>query len=157
MGRRGPAPKPTALKRLAGNPGHRPLNKNEPRFPAGVPPCPDFVLKDKIALAEWKRAVPELLRMGVLSEIFGTALAAYCMSYSQWQRAEIILRKEGSTYTMRNGTTCTHPAVGIARQAMAATRVWAAEFGMTPASRSRLHITTQDEEENEKARRFFGD
>lgn len=157
MGRRGPAPKPTALKILAGNPGKRKLNKNELRFPAGAPPCPEFVLKDKFAHAEWKRVVPELLRMGVLSEIFGTALAAYCMSFSQWQRAEEILRKEGHTYTMRNGTVCTHPAMGIARQAMAATRVWAAEFGMTPASSSRLNITMPDEEEEEKARRFFGE
>ena len=32
MGKRGPAPKPTALKVLQGNPGKRKLNDSEPTF-----------------------------------------------------------------------------------------------------------------------------
>ncbi len=157
MGRRGPPPKPTALKRLAGNPGHRPLNKNEPRFPAGVPPCPKSVLADPIAKAEWDRVVPELLRMRVLSEVHMAALGAYCNSFSEWQRAEEILRRGGRTYTNSNGTVCAHPAVSIVNQAKAQVRVWAAEFGMTPASSSRLGVSVPDDQESEKARRFFGD
>ncbi|MCL5994484.1 MAG: hypothetical protein M1546_00320, partial [Chloroflexi bacterium] len=37
---RGPAPKPTALKVLAGNPGKRPLNGSEPQYPTELPTCP---------------------------------------------------------------------------------------------------------------------
>ncbi len=37
MGQRGPAPKPTALRILEGNPGKRPLNASEPRPRAGRP------------------------------------------------------------------------------------------------------------------------
>ena len=157
MGRRGPPPKPTALKRLAGNPGHRPLNMNEPHPPAGVPPCPESVLADPIAKAEWDRVVPELLGMRVLSEVHMAALGAYCNSFSEWQRAEEILRRDGRTYKLPNGTVCKHPAVGIAQQAKMMVRAFAAEFGMTPASRSRLHVTIPDDQESKKARRFFGD
>ena len=156
MGKRGPAPKPTKWKRFAGNPGHRPLNRNEPRLPAGVPPAPECVLQDEIALAEWNRVVPELLRLGVLSELYAAAIAAYCMSFSRWQQAEEILRQEGRTYKLRNGTVCKHPAVDIARDAMVMMRVFAGEFGMSPAARSRLHVTMPDDQESKKVRRYFG-
>jgi hypothetical protein len=38
MGLRGPAPEPTALKLLRGNPGKRPLNTLEPKPPTGKRP-----------------------------------------------------------------------------------------------------------------------
>jgi hypothetical protein len=40
MGLRGPAPQPSALKLLWGNPGHRPVNVNEFK-PAKTPEIPD--------------------------------------------------------------------------------------------------------------------
>jgi phage terminase small subunit len=43
MGLRGPAPKPTAIKRLEGNPGKRKLNEMEPKMTVGVPECPDHL------------------------------------------------------------------------------------------------------------------
>ena len=42
MGARGPAPEPTALKILAGNPGKRKLPENEPQ-PQGTPICPAWL------------------------------------------------------------------------------------------------------------------
>ena len=43
MGRRGPAPKPTAIKKAEGNPGKRKLNTEEPQPLPGVPECPDHL------------------------------------------------------------------------------------------------------------------
>jgi hypothetical protein len=37
---RGRRPKPTPVKVLTGNPGKRPLNKNEPRPDVLIPECP---------------------------------------------------------------------------------------------------------------------
>jgi hypothetical protein len=37
---RGRKPKPTALKRLDGNPGKRGYNHDEPVLPEGLPDCP---------------------------------------------------------------------------------------------------------------------
>ena len=53
MGLRGPAPKPTAIKRLEGNPGKRKLNEAEPTLTVGVPECPDYL--DEVAKREWGR------------------------------------------------------------------------------------------------------
>src|SRR5688572_9415358 len=52
MGKRGPAPRPTHLRVLDGNPSKRPLNGDEP-MPDGAPTCPTIL--DKEAKQEWKR------------------------------------------------------------------------------------------------------
>src|ERR1700721_4253567 len=87
----GPAPKPTALKRLAGNPGHRPLNDNEPNFP-GFPECPDW-LADEAKLV-WKR-VTDAMPANMLREADQGAFAAYCQSYARWRSAEALVEAEG--------------------------------------------------------------
>ena len=67
MGLRGPAPQPTALKVLRGNPGKRPLNKREPEPPTDNPPhCPDHL--DDVAKVEWNRLVAIVTQMWILSE-----------------------------------------------------------------------------------------
>src|SRR5439155_23962240 len=58
MGSRGPAPTPTALRILRGNPGRRPLPLNEPRAPLGPPPPPPEL--STAALAEGNRLTPTL-------------------------------------------------------------------------------------------------
>ena len=42
----GRKPKPTAIKKLEGNPGKRKLNKNEPVPAKGMPECPDWLLPE---------------------------------------------------------------------------------------------------------------
>ena len=66
MGARGPAPKPTAIKRLQGDRGKRPLNEREPTLPPGVPDCPDHL--DEVARRERARVSSLLLRMRVVTE-----------------------------------------------------------------------------------------
>ena len=85
----GPAPKPTALKLVQGNPGKRALNKSEPKF-GGTPKCPDWLTPD--AKAEWKRVVKELSALDMLRGVDSSALAAYCQNYSRWKSAEQIGR-----------------------------------------------------------------
>ena len=46
MAIRGRKPKPTALKVLEGNPGHRPLNKKEPMPKGKLPRCPEWLEDD---------------------------------------------------------------------------------------------------------------
>ena len=75
----GRKPKPTAVKKLEGNPGKRKLNKNEPVPAKGMPECPDWLLPE--AKAEWERLCEKLSDMGVLTEIDMAAFAAYCQSF----------------------------------------------------------------------------
>jgi P27 family predicted phage terminase small subunit len=133
----GPPPKPTALKTLAGNPGHRPLNHAEPQ-PTGVPKCPPHL--DKDAKKEWKRISKELIALGLLTEVDRAALAAYCSAWSRWVAAEEHIAKLGLVVKAPSGYPINNPYVGIANVAMDQMRRFLIEFGLTPASRSRIHI-----------------
>lgn len=93
MSRRGPAPKPTRLKIAAGNPGKRPLNPREPKPATVDPPMPMWL--SKRAQAEWRRIVPELLKLGLLTSIDLAALAAYCQAYAEFEIATRTIEEEG--------------------------------------------------------------
>src|ERR1035441_10114762 len=83
MGLRGPAKTPTALTVLRGNPGKRALPKDEPQ-PRAVPPyCPEHIRADKVALREWKRLLPILTQMRVVSEADYITLGNLCLAYSR--------------------------------------------------------------------------
>ncbi len=62
---RGRRPKPTALKLIAGNPGKRPLNRNEPKPAHSVPTCPAHL--SPTGKAEWKRLAHEMHRLRIIS------------------------------------------------------------------------------------------
>ena len=53
MATRGRKPTPTAIKELEGNPGHRPLNKHEPKPMKKAPACPKSLSTE--AKKEWRR------------------------------------------------------------------------------------------------------
>ena len=72
MAVRGRKPKPTALKVLEGNPGHRPLNKKEPMPKGKLPRCPELLEED--AKKEWKRLGKVLAEMGINKKTHGRKL-----------------------------------------------------------------------------------
>ncbi len=88
---RGRKTKPTAIRRLDGNPGKRGYNHAEPMPPEGCPACPDH-LSDEARL-EWDRVAESLHAMGVLTVVDRAALAAYCQAYGRWVEAEHRLRE----------------------------------------------------------------
>lgn len=145
---RGRPPKPTALKLIQGTARPDRLNKREPKPKLGAPSCPSHL--DQAARNEWRRVVPELVKLGVISRIDAATLAAYCQNYSRWVAAELELEKHGGlTYVGEKGMIRKHPAVGIAHDAMAAMKAFAAEYGLTPASRARVHGSKEDEAEDD--------
>src|SRR5262245_42670989 len=66
--RRGPAPKPTALKLLCGNAGRRPVNHHEPK-PKRAKHLRTPTELDEHGKKFWKRYAPKLKTLGLLSEI----------------------------------------------------------------------------------------
>ena len=94
---RGRKPKPTTLKVLAGNPGHRALNDREPPAPDDAPEPPDCL--DAEGQAEWHRVTACLRQMGLLTAADRTALMAYCLAYSRWLQAEKQVQKFGTIDT----------------------------------------------------------
>lgn len=139
----GRRPKPTALKQLQGNPGKRKLNLNEPKPPEGRPEMPQGLTRE--AKQEWKRIVPMLEQMGILTVADGKALAAYCASYAAWMQAERHIAKFGivlATVDEETGQSYVkaNPAVRIRGDALRLMKSFLTDFGLTPASRSRLHV-----------------
>lgn len=140
MGKRGPAPKPTNLKLLQGNPGKRPVNKSEPQFTKyDEPPKPPTHL-NKYGKKEWKRILPVLMNVGLLTEADYATLAAYCQAYGTWVEAEKLIKEKGFTYISDKGNSIQRPEVGIASTAMKNIVTFAREFGMTPSSRSNIKV-----------------
>lgn len=145
MGKRGPAPKPTVLRILEGNPSKRPINKNEPKPKPEMPKCPHWL--DKEAKREWKRVAPELHRLGLLTVVDRTALAAYCQLYARWRKAEEAIRGKGMSFKTESGYESSIPEIKIAERTLQLIKAFCAEFGMTPSSRGSMQLPGQKEED----------
>ena len=138
MGRRGPAPLPTAVKQLRGNPGKRALNKEEPRPAATMPRCPAHLGKE--ARAEWRRVARGLHEAGLLTQIDRAALAVYCQAWERWVRAEGQVARHGEVVKTAAGNVMQNPYLSIANRAMRQMREMARELGMTPSARSQIRV-----------------
>jgi P27 family predicted phage terminase small subunit len=136
----GPPKKPTALKELAGNPGKKPLPKNEPKF-SGIPTCPSHL--DKLARAEWRRMAKELKPLGLLTNADRAAFAMYCQMWSRWVQAEEKIAETAMVYTTHDANgkpkaLIQSPYIGIANRAAEICHKFLTEFGFTPSSKTRV-------------------
>lgn len=135
MGKRGPKPKPTVLKIMAGNPGKRPLNAQESRPSSADLRPPDWL--DDAAKAKWEALAPELSRLGLLTAADVDTFAAYCQAWAEFRAATMQIAKEGRTTKARKGQRqYPHPAVAQQRTAIQAMRQLGSLFGLDPASRA---------------------
>jgi len=157
----GPTKKPTSLKILEGNPGKRALSASEPKPKPAMPACPTFV--KGVARKEWKRLAAELYQLGLLTRLDRAALAAYCIAWGQLQEVEHELSKmkklyremsrlrkknpnmkmtvsNGMVSITSNGNAVMEPLLSVRKQAMEQMHKFLVEFGMTPASRSRIEV-----------------
>jgi P27 family predicted phage terminase small subunit len=140
MGKRGPAPKPSALRVIEGNRGRRPLNKREPKPTPITPSCPSHLAR--AARTEWERIVPELERMGLMTIVDRAGLAAYCQAWARWREAELALKAEGYVIQSR-GMRVKNPWLAVADKAILQIRAFSSEFGFTPAARTRIQVPKQ--------------
>ena len=132
-------PKPTKLKVVTGNPGGRPLSKNEPQPLAGIPTAPPH-LSDRGREA-WHFWAKELDDVGVLTMLDGLALELLAEAYGDLLDARDLVKFHGKLSTTSNGNDIQHPAVGIANQAWERVKKMLVEFGMTPSARTRVAIS----------------
>lgn len=142
--KRGPVPKPVELKLLHGEQHKERLNENRPRPKPVAPAMPAWLAKD--AKAEWKRLVPMLLRLGVITEADGMALAALCQSWARYVQAEREL-KGTLTNTFKTGYKQQKAEVGIVKSYLTQLRAFCAEFGLTPSARGRIQVPGEPEED----------
>jgi phage terminase small subunit len=155
----GPPKKPSKLKELEGNPGKRALPAKEPKPQLALPSCPSFIKGP--GRKEWKRIAPELLQLGLLTRLDRAALTAYCIAWGQLEEVEHELARakkanremnrlrkknpnlkamdtNGMVSITSNGNSVIEPLLSVRKQALEQMHKFLIEFGMTPASRSRI-------------------
>lgn len=135
MGKRGPAPKPTALRLLDGDRPHR-INDDEPRARLGLPVCPDEASSDVRKV--WDYTLRELSVMGIAFPADRDSLLCYCEAVVTHRRACSLLAQSAILVKGLHGGLVRNPAVQIQRDAAMQIRVFAQEFGLTPSARSTI-------------------
>ena len=133
----GRRPKPSAIREASGNAGHRRLNKHEPK-PQSVATCPEWLADE--AREEWNRLAPELEFLGLLSNLDASGLAMYCEAFQRWRRAVKHIAEHGPVDKTENGYAVQSPYVAIANSAAETMRKMLLEYGMSPASRSKVTV-----------------
>ena len=157
MGLRGPAPKPTALRRLEGNPAKRALPQREPQYEPGLPEKPKRMSPQ--ARRIWDELVDEMAGAAVLRRVDRRALwqlaedeALIAEAYAGlWQMVGALKKKaaeEGKTLpagalmgllTMTNGKSAMRAIRELSMRLILERR----EFGLTPSSRSRIETAVE--------------
>jgi P27 family predicted phage terminase small subunit len=142
----GRKPKPTAAKRLAGNPGKRPLNQGEPQFlgpkprkPAGLP---------YYASVFWDKLAGPLYENGLLTVADVPVFEGLCYTFHFMKEAAKILKSDGQITTDEKGLKRKHPANQLFRDNYKLLMQAAAEFGISPSSRSRMDLGLADGDES---------
>lgn len=134
MGRRGPRPKPSALRLVDGKrdvTGHRTVNTEEPQLEAGTEA--DWTRPTDLRLEaarEWDRLCQELRSAGVLLRADRALFETYCRAFGDLRKFEKLCRRVGPADAVRLGYQGT--VIKMRQQV----RQLAAEFGLTAASRS---------------------
>ena len=135
--------KPTALKLIQGT--YQPCRDagDEPQPPAGSLDPPRDLGGE--ALAQWQHLAPLLLQIHVFTEADRNALARYCTLQAQF----ILIKKKVQRKPELIDTLL---KLNVQLKSLEV------EYGLTPASRSRIHAkpVEKDDGEAKKEKRFFG-
>lgn len=91
-----------------------------------------------------KVRIPAALQVGTLAKL---ALAAYCTIYSRWKQAELAIQKHGLVFVAATGYRQQNPEVSIAASYLKLLHDYISEFGLGPASRSRIKVPTDSSKE----------
>ena len=147
--RAGRKPKPTRLKVIEGNPGKRAIPEGV-QAPPAAPDEPDWkgvfpgtrkgigeVRQD--ARDEWRRIVPVLDGLGLLSTIDNSLLTDYCVCWSRLLECEREVATKGLTLIGERGAR-KNPAIEAAGQYRQQLRFYIGELGLSPSSRGRLQL-----------------
>ena len=124
------------------------------RSPSGeaktdLPTCPFHGNKhefDREACKAWHRLVKELGKAGIIQRLDADALTLYCTAWARWVDAEARLREFGPVMMDRERKRpVLSPYWRIANTAMEQMKSLLGEFGLSPASRSRIPRKRQEE------------
>ncbi len=135
-GRKGRPPKPAHLKVIDGNPGKRRLAPTV-KAPPSRPRAPEWL--PSYAKTVWRRLVPLLDEMGILTTVDRETMASYCIAVNKLKESTEALAKTGYLVQgRRKGEAVKNPAAQHQREAMHEIATFSSMFGLSPADRQRL-------------------
>lgn len=138
----GPPKKPTALKRLAGNPGGKALPPDEPKPDPYAGPPPPELRPD--ALEFWIRMAPKLQAGGVFTEFDTDKFHGAAVAYGRWIEATREVDKVGEIVKTALGNVIQNPWLSVANRAYEQWTKALGEFGMSPADRVRVSVEKRE-------------
>ncbi|MBD2814101.1 phage terminase small subunit P27 family [Xenorhabdus sp. Flor] len=140
-GKSGRRPKPTARKELAGNPGKRKLNRDEPSFTplSGVSP-PDWFAENGMSLAVvmWELTTKELCGQGILCITDLAVLERWCVAYQFWRKLVVDINRDGTRLIGATGGPVKNPDLTAKKEQESEMDRTGAMLGLDPSSRQRL-------------------
>jgi P27 family predicted phage terminase small subunit len=153
MAIRGTKPTPTTLKLLRGTARADRMNPDEPKPRVVLPEPPADLLGD--ALEEWHRSGEILERLGLLTESDVRAFESYCRAWGRYKDAERAIATEGTVIKAPSGYPVQNPQLGISNKELAKCMAFWSEFGMMPASRTRVRVQKGAAPPKSKLNRFM--
>lgn len=156
--RRGPIPKPTALKVLRGT-NKRHINDDEPKTGDGKPVCPDEA-NDEVREI-WDYTMSQLELMSLAASPDRDMLYAYCEAVWAHRRASEVIHRDGILVPGQLGPLVKNPALQVQRDAASVMRYFGLQFGLTPSSRSTIRtgaaqVPKPDKDEKSAGRLLAG-
>jgi P27 family predicted phage terminase small subunit len=138
--------RPTALRIVEGNPGHRPLPPNEPQLDVGATMPPGL---SPAAQAQWPTIAAQLTDARLLTQLDALALAELCEVFARWRDACDKLSTLGTVVKTERGGIKLSPFWCAFTQASGELRRLLTEFGMTPAARARVAAVKEHDHEDD--------
>jgi P27 family predicted phage terminase small subunit len=133
----GPRPTPTRILKLRGS-WRAKKRGQEPQPEIAVPVCPAWLCD--VAKAEWVSVTDELLELGISATIDHAQVEGYCVAYARWVDAEHNLKEQGAVVRSPSGYPIQNPYLSIANEALRQLRLFAAELGLSPSARTKIHV-----------------
>lgn len=144
--------KPSALRLVQGNPGHRPVNEDEPTPRKVFAPAAPRTLS-KVEKAKWKKLCKQLADVRVLTELDLDALEMYVRSWHTMIVAQADVKKRGKLILNASGGEVWNPSWTEYKHAVSVVRSLQSEFGLTPSARTGI-VATADDDGKERWSKF---
>ncbi|MDX0889759.1 phage terminase small subunit P27 family [Sinorhizobium medicae] len=102
-----------------------------------APPAPKWMTDE--ARAEWKRIMPRLIEDRIITKADLTGVENYCVAVGRVREIEALFRTSGLDKVL----------FGMQNRAMQTARQLAAEYGLSPVSRTRVGSASTDDDDDD--------
>jgi P27 family predicted phage terminase small subunit len=143
---KGRPPKPTIIKEMQGTLRKSRLVENEiqPSIEVGLQPPSDL---NEWGVKLWQDITSEYFKLGLITKVDVASLQAVCMEWGVYCEASDLVSAQGIQVVDDKGNHAINPARKVASDAFKNYKSMCVEFGLTPASRTRISAPEQKDKD----------